>query len=307
MTKDKLLELYNKFKDEEINVSSIRQLRNCTDKDIDYILNSFYPEVMISIITNHTFKLLSLKEQEEIEKLVNNAKTEKIAFEISRVVASGTILSSGLTTKIAKIVNESSTKIVSYIVDTALVNSILVNPNVLEILKIIGSSKKAIQAKTCLEISKNLDVLLNKNAVEIIRITSQIERESQSELFISLAKNKDVLSSNLTIKLMLLASKLDDEQTKLLNIIASDKLLEKNKRSLHYIVRMLEEPHKIPNIYEQASTEISLFKQKESKIKRDNDFFWNIYKNSPSEAIELIIETDEEIVTNLTKVKKKEK
>ena len=290
MTKDKLLELYNKFKEEELDVSAIRTLRNCTNQDIDYILNSFYPEVMISIITNHTFKLLSLKEQEEISELINDAKTEKIAFEIARVVGSGIILSSGLTTKIARIINGSTTKVVSYVADASLASSILINPNSLEILKIIASSKKPIQAKTCLEISKNLDVLSNKNVVEIIRITSQIERESQSELFISLAKNKDVLSSNLTIKLMILASKLDDEQIKLLNIIASDKLLEKNKCSLHYIVRMLESPHKIPSIYEQAKTVMSIFKQRESTIKRDNDLFWNVYKNNPTEAISLLKE-----------------
>ena len=305
MTKDKLLKLYNKFKEEEINVSSIRQLRNCTNQDIEYILNSFYPEAMFSIITNHTFKLLSIEEQEEISVLVNDAKTEKVAFEIARIVSSGIILSSGLTTKIARIINESTTKVVSYVADTALANSVLVNPNSLDIIKIIGSSKKPILAKTCLEISKNLDVLSNKNAVGIIYITSQLERESQSELFISLAKNKEVLASNLTIKLMLLASKLDDEQTKLLNIIASNKLLEQNKRSLHYIVRMLESPHKIKSIYEQASSEISLFKQKESIIKKDNELFWNVYKTNPTEAIELIKESDEEVVTSLTKVKKK--
>lgn len=307
MTKDKLLELYNKFKEEELDVSAIRSLRKCTDKDIDYILNSFYPEVMLSIVTNHTFKLLSLKEQEEISELINDAKTEKIAFEIARVVSYGIILSSGLTTKIARIINESTTKVVSYVADASLANSILINPNSLEILKIIGSSKKPIQAKTCLEISKNLDVLLNKNAVEIIRITSQIEKETQSELFISLAKNKDVLSANLTIKLMLLASKLDDEQIKLLNIIACDKLLEKNKRSLHYIVRMLEAPYKIPSIYEQAKTEISLFKQRESTIKRDNDLFWNVYKNNPTEAISLLKENikDNDEIKTYTKVRKK--
>ena len=306
MTKDKLLELYNKFIDEEIEVFAIRTLRNCTDKDIDYILNSFYPEVMMSIVTNRTFKLLSLKEQEEICELINDSKTEKVAFEIARVVSSGIILSSGLTTEIAKIINESTTKIASYVADASLANSILINPNSLEILKIIGSSKKPIQAKTCLETSKNLDVLSNKNVVEIIRITSQIERESQSELFISLAKNKDVLSSNLTIKLMLLASKLDDEQIKLLNIIASDKLLEKNKRSLHYIVRMLETPQKIPNIYEQAKTEISLFKQRESTIKRDNDLFWNVYKNNPTEAISLLKENikDNDEIRTYTKIRR---
>ena len=181
MTKDKLLKLYNKFKEEEINVSSIRQLRNCTNQDIDYILNSFYPEVMFSIITNHTFKLLSIEEQNELSKIVNDANTEKVAFEISRVVGSGTVVSSGLTTEIAKIINESSAKVVSYVANAALANSILINPHSLEILKVISSSKKPIQAKTCLEISKNLDVLLNKNVVEIIKITTRIEREAQSE------------------------------------------------------------------------------------------------------------------------------
>ena len=104
---------------------------------------------------------------------------------------------------------------------------------------------------------------------------------------------------------MILSSKLDDEQTKLLNIIASNKFLEQNKRSLHYIVRMLEAKQKIPNIYEQASSEILLFKQKETTIKKDNDLFWNIYKNNPNEAIELIKESDEQVVTTLTKVKNK--
>ena len=55
-------------------------------------------------------------------------------------------------------------------------------------------------------------------------------------------------------------------------------------------------------IFNQFSTPS---KQIESKIKRDNDLFWNVYKNNPTEAIELLKDTDEQVVTSLTKVKKK--
>ena len=305
MTKDKLLKLYNKFKDEEIDISVIRKLRNCTNKDIDIILNSFYPEIMIDIIICYEFKLLNSKAQEEIIELVNNAKTEKIAYEISRIISSGIILSSGLTTQIARIINESTIVSAPYIADLSLTNSVLINPKSLEIMKIIGSSNKEYQAKIALDILKNIEVILNENVLEIIKIASEIEKESHSELYVSIAKNREVLAANLTVKLMILASKLDDEQIKILNIIASDKLLEKNKRSVYYILKMLEEKHKIPSIFEQVKKEISFFKLKESKIKKDNDLFWNIYKNNPNEAIELIKENDEQVVTTLTKVKNK--
>ena len=305
MTKDKLLKLYNKFKDEEIDISVIRKLRNCTNKDIDIILNSFYPEIMIDIIICYEFKLLNSKAQEEIIELVNNAKTEKIAYEISRIISSGIILSSGLTTQIARIINESTIVSAPYIADLSLTNSVLINPKSLEIMKIIGSSNKEYQAKIALDILKNIEVILNENVLEIIKIASEIEKESHSELYVSIAKNREVLAANLTVKLMILASKLDDEQIKILNIIASDKLLEKNKRSVYYILKMLEEKHKIPSIFEQVKKEISFLKQKESKIKKDNDLFWNIYKNNPNEAIELIKENDEQVVTTLTKVKNK--
>ena len=305
MTKDKLLELYNKFKDEEIDISIIRKLRNCSDKDIDIILDSFYPEIMMNIVTNYEFKLLNIKDQEEIIELVNNAQTEEIAYEISRIVSSGIVLSSGLTTKIVRIINESTIESASYVADISLTNSVLINPNSLEIMKIIGSLNKEYQAKISLDISKNIDVLLNKNALEIIKMASKIEKESHSELYISIAKNREILAANLTIKLMILASKLDDEQIKLLNIIASDKLLEKNKRSVYYILKMLDEKHKIPSIYEQAKKEIHLLKQKESKIKKDNDLFWNIYKNNPNEAITKLKENETHNITPYTRIKNK--
>ena len=167
------------------------------------------------------------------------------------------------------------------------------------------SLNKEYQAKISLDISKNIDVLLNKNALEIIKMASKIEKESHSELYISIAKNREILAANLTIKLMILASKLDDEQIKLLNIIASDKLLEKNKRSVYYILKMLDEKHKIPSIYEQAKKEIHLLKQKESKIKKDNDLFWNIYKNNPNEAITKLKENETHNITPYTRIKNK--
>ena len=46
MTTDKLLEFYNKIVHEGMDVSVIRQLRNCSDKEIDTPLSVFVQEML---------------------------------------------------------------------------------------------------------------------------------------------------------------------------------------------------------------------------------------------------------------------
>ena len=70
MKKDKLLELYKKFRKEDIWIQQIRKLRNCKDEEIDIILNSKYPYIMSEIIIDAQFNLLKENQkQEEAEKL----------------------------------------------------------------------------------------------------------------------------------------------------------------------------------------------------------------------------------------------
>ena len=78
MTKEKLLEFYNKIKEHGMDVSVVRQLRKCTDKQLDIIMNSSYPRVMINIIINYEFGLLNINDQEEIIDIVNKKGQEVI-------------------------------------------------------------------------------------------------------------------------------------------------------------------------------------------------------------------------------------
>lgn len=307
MTKNKLLELYNKFKEKELCVSLIRQLRNCTDKEIDIITNHKYPLIMIEVILNNEFKLLSIDKQDEIINMINNAKNEEIAKCIFYIVRSGIILSSGLTIDIIKIILESNTKAVSYVTETALSNSVLVNPHVLELLTIIGSSKKAYQASCAANIAKNLGILSSEYLIELTKIASQTEGVEQCSLVEIIVQNRNVQLSGMAVKLTKIASNLNNETIEIIKKIASNKILERNNLSLYYLLRMFASKtyEDICNIYNEASEEIILLKQQESKIKNDNGLFWNVYKNNPSEAIELLINNTYEQVTLNTRIKKK--
>ena len=309
MTKDKLLEFYNKIKALGISVSVVRQLRKCSDRELDVIINSRYPKVMINTIINYEFGLLKQKEQEENIDIINQAKTEEIAHGIYRVVASSITLSSGLVTEIANIINESTLESSRYITDLALTQRFIINPNSLSIMKIIGSSEKEYQARISSDIAKSIEVLLHRDVLEIIEITSKIEDENKSDLVNAIAKNRELLSSNMVIKIIKLVNKieLDKNQIELITKVASEKLLEVNKRSLGYIIKMLESPEEIINLYNQAQTELGLFKQRESRLKKDNIYFWNLYNENPEEVIMLIKDVEDFKITPYTRIRKRTK
>lgn len=81
---------------------------------------------------------------------------------------------------------------------------------------------------------------MNDNAIEIIKTVSQVEGEEQSLMVSEVAKNRDVLASGLSTKLVKLASEfklINSVQT--IKNIASNKILEKHKRSVYFLIRML--------------------------------------------------------------------
>lgn len=306
MKKEKLLEIYNKFQEEVLDVSLIRQLRKYSDHDLDIIINSTYPKIMLNIIINYEFSLLNLNEQREIINLINNAKTEEIANNIYRVVASRIALSSGLVIQIANIINESTIESSRFITDLALTNSVLINPNLLDIMKMIGLSQSEEQARVASDIAKSIEVLLNKDLLNIIQIAINTQ-ENKCKLVNAIAKNREVLSSKMIVEILNLVNKvdIDKEQIELITNIASNKLLEKHKRALEYIIKMLASPQKIMSIYNHAQTEIGLLKQYESKLKKDNELFWNFYRETPATAIEILQNSKSIEITSYTRVRKR--
>ena len=155
-------------------------------------------------------------------------------------------------------------------------------------------------------IAKNIDVLSSENVIELTQIVSQTESEEQSILVASIAKNRDVLSSGMAIKLAKIASRINTESSELIKTLAYNKILEKNNRSVYYLVRIFEAKtsEETYNIYNEALLEIEFLKQQESKAKNDNGLFWNVYKNNASAPIELLKNSDKTEITLHTRIRK---
>ena len=309
MTKEKLLEFYNRIKQEEIAISTLRQFRNCNDSEIDLILNSKYPKVMMDIVLNYQFKLLSKNEREQIIKYINNAKCEQYAQGMYDIVSSGMVLSSGLTIKILDILDNSSIEALSSILSLALNNVFLLNPNSLEIMKIIGESTQEYSVVYATDIARNLESLIHPEIIEIIKIASKTEGEDQSKLVNSMAKNRDILAFDLSVELIKLASKArkDKKSIELMISVASNKLLDKYRCSTQYLVMMFESKtfEDILKIYNEVEQKIIDFKIKESRLKKDNELFWNVYKETPEKAIAILQNSKSVEITPYTRVRKR--
>lgn len=308
--KDKLLELYQKFKKEDIWIQQIRKLRNCKDEEIDIVLNSKYSYIMSEIIIDAQFNLLKENQKQEIIEMVNNAKSQEVAECIYHIVRSGLILSSGKTIELSKIIYNSEEVSAQYAKNVALSSSVLVNKDGIDLIKKIASLKTKEQAITSKLIAQNLDTLTSGYILELIKIISTTNDIEQLRTIHHISTNKNILSSEVVIKLAQLASQIKSDEIAQLTInIASNKILEKNKRTTYYITRMLLENNyeEVLKIYNEAQNLISYTINQESKAKRDNGLFWNMYKRNLEEAISLlqnkIIENDE--INIHTRIKKK--
>ena len=309
MTKEKLLQLYRIYKDEQKNINDIKLLRKYNDEDINIILNSKYPFVMQEIILNYEFKMLKENEKKEIIDIVNNAKDEIIAQNISRIIKSKAILSSGLLITLAKKISNCETESVSYATDIALNLEVLLNKNGFKLIEIVGSSKTKDQAISASLIAKESYVLMNQESVELTKLASITDGEEQRRIIHHISINRDVLTSGMALKLARLGSNIAcTNKAQLLITIAADKLLEQNKKTTYYLTKMLlaQTYEETLEIYNEAQELIKNIKIEESKIKKDKSTFWDFYKHNPEKAIELLqvnYESDEEI-TVYTRIKK---
>lgn len=308
MTKEKLLELYEKYKTENKNVNDIKLLRNYKDEDINVILNSKYPFVMKEIILTDGFKMLKENEKKEIIDIINNVKEEIIAQNIYRIINSKPIISSDLFITIAKIISNCTPISVSYTTNLALNFEVLLNKNGLKLIEIVGSSKTTIGAINSSLIAKNSTVLMNQESIELTKLASETDDEIQSKIVHHISTNRDILSSGITLKLAKIASTIKCEnKAQLFLTIAADKTLEKNNQTTYYITKMFlaKTYEETLDIYNEAQDLIKKIKIRENKMKKDKTLFWDLYKHNPKEAI-LLLETkfkDEEEITIYTKIR----
>ena len=309
MTKDRLLELYKKFGKTE-DIKNIRTLRNYKDEDIDIILNSKYPSIMMNIILNYEYKLLKDDKRKEIIDIVNNAKSKSIAEYIYYLVRSKTVISSGLTVDLAKIICNSEENSAKYAIDTALNANVLLNKDAIELVKIVASSKTESQASCSSNIAQNIEVLMSEEAIELTKLTSLTEDIEKRKTIYHISVNKDVTSSGLALKLATLASKIDSTDILKLTItIACNKILEKHNRSAYYIAKILsvETYEEALNVFNEAQKLTNYIKEQEANMKNDNSFFWTLFKNNSEKAIALLKLRigSNEVINQYTRVRKK--
>ena len=307
MQENKIVKLYKLFEAQEMNLKEIRQLRTYQDEDIDLILNSKYPRVMMDIVLNYEFKLLDNETKEKIIYLINTAKNEDIASYIYHIVRSKTILSSGRTYELSKIVYDSELISAMYVKEASLHVNVLLNKDSNELLKTIASSKTSYQASCASDIATNIEVLMSEKALELTNIASKTETEEQALLVADIAKNRDVLSSEYTIKLVKLASYFNlSNSLQIISSIALSKILEKNKATTYYLTRMLSTNNEEERLrlYNEAQKEINHAKEQESKLKKENNFFWTMYKDNPQDMIKILNESGTRNITPYTRVKK---
>ena len=201
MTKEKLLQLYEKFKLERLNTSFINNLKDFSDFEISLILNSKYTDITIELIINNYFKILHKELQEKLINTVNNAKNRTIAKYTATLIENPDVLASGLVEELAKIMCKiQETYQASYVLNVAtdkqILKSAVLALNLSEIVsKTIGEQK----CFNVAQVATNQNVLINGPSITLTQIVSEASSDCKADLAASIAKNKILLEAETPI------------------------------------------------------------------------------------------------------------
>ena len=198
MTKDKLIELVKYLKDMKINVELLSdKIKYLSNSDIDIILKSRYPEIMIKLLSNDTFKSLDESIKKELVGILKNNANKRNAKYVLDVITNNDVISKRLVVELAKIVNDSNGAEQAKCASEIAVNKyVLESPNALDIVKSISLAVGPYQAKCASSIAKNITVLYCRKALELIQIISNASKDYQAEYALKVALNENLLLMN---------------------------------------------------------------------------------------------------------------
>ena len=142
LKKDKLLALCKILINKGIDIKSLLdEIKELTDADIDIILKSVYPHLMILLLTDETFKSKNNYIKRRIVNSIDDAKDNQIAEDILGIVKSKELCNHNDLFQICKLISNSASDIQAYCLCKAVRNkNVLQSYNMVELLMAINHS-----------------------------------------------------------------------------------------------------------------------------------------------------------------------
>lgn len=266
MTRDKIIQLYERLEKEKIDVRILSDLKYCTNDEIDMILNNNYPLISINLMINNNFKRLSIETKKKILDLLNNVKNLTIANYFFFVVTDIDLIYQGTVIAAATIISQTEKTYQSLNAANILKNENAIASGVnIELAKIVSETIGEQQCFNVTQVSTSEDVLATGFAVLLTQLVSKSSSNCKADLATSIAKNKTLLEASTELAVAYISKIVNaqnDEEAKL--------------------------------IYSEARKEIDKLKKEYSKKPEDgyiDEFtFWKIYGQNPTKAISLLKE-----------------
>lgn len=292
MTKDKLLQLYNIFIENDIDVKNISKLKRLRNDEIDLLLgvdNYEYLFLVKKLISNKNFKKLDTLTKESIISIINDANGYIQVKYLVRVLMEKRIIESDYFIDIIKIISNSGKGFQAKYVADFVINNYFDQSNlIIEIAKILSNVDNEINARSiyCLSFCEDLIYrgIFSKLANLINKITGEVQLLGVEKILYGYRNFFD--NEDLIRIIEIVGNYYDDYQVEYaLLFIMNDKLL-KNKNIINYL-------QEIGNDYYDLVCK-SIYSTALNSVRKDKYElgvnFWDLYKIDPNGALEIMDE-----------------
>jgi len=334
MTKNKLIELYNFFIKSNLNVKNIYKLCELDNDLIDLILNSYHPEVMIYIVINCDKEFINNKDK--IILIMNHLNTYdeidindyNILVEIINLVDIDI-----LENLIDVVLTSSASEYVSPLIKK---DYLLKREDFIEMISIISKIDSKKKIKEIVNLLLNLPLNeININLVNFIKLLKNSKNSNMESNINKLFNHRLINDNNLVESILeiLLNTSYDCQRENLFLVINNDYLIN-NSKCLEIISLLTKSiPSYVENkdnkilglsqsktrryvkLIQNATNEKEInelyFKLKKDYLEsldKDGFYFWDLFKEDPSNAIILLSESSlssEEKMTEFTRIRKR--
>lgn len=244
MTKNKLLELYQKLLDQNLPINLIKKLKDHSDNEIDIILNSKHTEQTIYTIMSDHFNRLDNDTKKELINLANNASS-KLKGEFILCLSRDKNIPSEYVLEVSKSINQTiNNNIASSTYNIAINQDVIANEKYLEIIKLLSESQNEMNISWVRYLIRSQAVLASGLMLDIVKIILGAEKEYQAKSVVEVAINENVISSGKVIELATIMSKLNyQQQAYYLLSVATDKTVLEQENAVEIVEQISRIPY----------------------------------------------------------------
>ena len=170
MTKEKLLELYKKLKQNEINAEFIEKLKYLKDEEIDIFLKSTNKKEVLELMKNENFNKLSKNIKQELISIINNCYA--------------------LSGKLQHILNVATNKIA------------ISSNQIVEICTSLSKAKGIFQTHKASLVACNLSSVASNQVLDLVEAICNCKDEEQANIAYCAAVNPYILRSGQVAKIV---------------------------------------------------------------------------------------------------------